>query len=131
MGCHPLSAGPRRVTLTWFSLRVISANTKNPEAAWKVYRTWYDKESQMRNFKIAGVLSTRLDIKNSPEVKGDKFAQVFAAQTPYVKLELLIAEWPKIGDATITAIQEALTGVKPPEQALMDAHAAANRALGL
>jgi ABC-type glycerol-3-phosphate transport system substrate-binding protein len=48
-----------------------------------------------------------------------------------VKWEPLLAEWPKIGDAMITAVQEALTGVKTPEQALKDAHAATNRALGL
>jgi hypothetical protein len=30
----------------------------------------------------------------------------------------------------ITAIQEALAGVKTPERALKDAHAATNRALG-
>ncbi len=130
MALAPVPLGKKKVTSTWFSLRVISSSTKNPEAAWKVYRTWYDKESQMRNFRIAGVLSTRLDVKNSPEVKNDKFAQVFAAQTPYVKLEPLVPEWPKIGDAVITAIQEALTGVKTPEAALKDAHMAANRALG-
>ncbi len=131
MALAPVPVGKKKVTSTWFSMRVISAFTKNPEAVWKVYRTWMDTESQMRNFKIAGVLSTRLDIKNSPEVKADKFAQVFAAQTPYVKLEPLAPEWPKIGDAMITAIQEALTGVKTPEQALKDAHAATNRALGV
>ena len=131
MALAPVPVGKKKVTSTWFSMRVISAFTKNPEAAWKVYRTWMDTESQMRNFKIAGVLSTRLDIKNSPEVKADKFAQVFAAQTPYVKLEPLAPEWPKIGDAMITAIQEALTGVKTPEAALKDAHAATNRALGV
>jgi multiple sugar transport system substrate-binding protein len=131
MTLAPVPVGKKKVTSTWFSSRVISSSTKNPEAAWKVYRTWYDKESQMRNFKIAGVLSTRLDIKNSPEVKNDTFAQVFAAQTPYVKLEPLVPEWPKIGDAVITAIQEGLTGIKGPEQALKDAHLAANRALGI
>lgn len=130
MALAPVPVNKKKVTSTWFSLRVISAFTKNPEATWKVYKAWYDKDSQMRNFMIAGVLSTRLDIRNSPEVKGDKFAQVFAAQTPYVKLEPLLAEWPKIGDAMLTALQEALTGVKTPEQALKDAHAATNRALG-
>ncbi len=130
MALAPVPVGKKKVTSTWFSLRVISAFTKNPDAVWKVYKTWHDPESQMRNFKIAGVLSTRLDIRNSPEVKNDTFAQVFAAQTPYVKLEPLTAAWPKIGDATITAIQEALTGVKTPEQALKDAHVAANQALG-
>ncbi len=131
MALAPVPVGKKKVTSTWFSSRVISSSTKNPEAAWKVYRSWYDHESQMRNFKIAGVLSTRLDIKNSPEVTNDKFAQVFAAQTPYVKLEPLVPEWPKIGDAVITAVQEALTGVKTPEAALKDAHEAANRALGV
>jgi len=131
MALAPVQVGKKKVTSTWFSMRVISAFTKNPEAAWKVYRTWMDTESQMRNFKIAGVLSTRLDIKNSPEVKADGFAQVFAAQTPYVKLEPLAPEWPKIGDAMITAIQEGLTGVKAPEQALKDAHLATNRILGV
>jgi multiple sugar transport system substrate-binding protein len=131
MALAPVPVAKKKVTSAWFSVRVISAFTKNPEAAWKVYKAWYNKDSQMRNFKIAGVLSTRLDIRNSPEVKGDKFAQVFAAQTPYVKLEPLVAEWPKIGDAMLTAIQEGLTGVKTPEAALKGAHEATNRALGV
>jgi multiple sugar transport system substrate-binding protein len=131
MALAPVPMNKKTVTSAWFSLRVISAFTKNPEAAWKVYKAWYDKESQMRNFRIAGVLSTRLDVRNSPEVKGDKFAQVFAAQTPYVKLEPLVPEWPKIGDAVLTAIQEGLTGVKTPEAALKGAHEATNRALGV
>jgi len=58
--------------LTWFSVRAISGFARAPDAAWKVYHTWYDTESQMRNFEIAGVLSTHLDVKNSPEAKGDE-----------------------------------------------------------
>jgi len=131
MAVAPLPVGKKKVTSTYFSMRVISAFTKNPDATWKVYRTWYNKETQMRNFKIAGSLSSRLDFKDSPEVKGDKLAQVFALQTPYVKLEPLLAEWPKIGDAMITAIQESLAGIKTPEQALKDAHLATNRVLGV
>ena len=131
MAVAPLPVGKKKVTSTYFSMRVISAFTKNPEAAWKVYRAWYNQETQVRNFKIAGSLSSRLDFKNSPEVKADKFAQVFVAQSPYVKLEPLLAEWPKIGDDMITAIQEGLAGVKTPEQALKDAHLATNRVLGV
>lgn len=131
MALAPVPVGKKKVTSAWFSVRVISAFTKNPDAAWKVYRTWMDRESQMRNFKIAGVLSSRLDVRNSPEVKADKYARVFSAQTPYVKLEPLVPEWPKIGDAMLTAIQEGLTGVKTPEAALKGAHEATNRALGV
>jgi len=126
----PVPAGKPRVTATWFAMRVISSSAKNPEAAWKVYKAFYSKETQLRNFKIAAVLSTRQDVRSAPEVQNDKFAKIYSAQTPYVKLEPLIPEWPKIGDAMITAIQEALTGIKTPEEALKDAHLAANRALG-
>jgi ABC-type glycerol-3-phosphate transport system substrate-binding protein len=131
MAPAPLPVGKKRVTAAEYGMRVISAFTKNPEAAWKVYKAWYSPETQLRNFKIAGVLSARLDVKNSPEMVNNKFAKVYASQAPYAKLEPLIPEWPKIGDAMITAVQEAFSGVKTPEQALRDAHIAANRALGV
>ena len=62
-------------------------------------------------------------------MQNNKFANVYAAQAPFAKLEPRIPEWPKIGDAMITAVQEAFSGVKTPEQALKDAHASANRTL--
>jgi multiple sugar transport system substrate-binding protein len=126
----PLPVGKKRVTAAWFSVRVISTFTKNPDAAWSVYKAWYGKDQQMLNFKNDAFMSTRPDVRNSPEVKGHKFAPIALAQAPYVKWDPLIPEWPKIGDAMLTAIQEAFTGVKTSEQALKDAHAAENRALG-
>ena len=131
MAAAPVPVGKKRVTAAEYGLRVISPYTKNPEAAWKVYKAWHEKDVQLRNFKIAGVLSARLDVKNSPDMANDKFAKVYASQAPYAKLEPLIPEWPKIGDAMITAVQEAFSGIKTPEQALRDAHIATNRALGV
>jgi len=131
MAAAPLPVGKKQVTAAEYGLRVISPYTKNPEAAWKVYKAWYEKDIQLRNFKIAGVLSARLDVKASPDMANDKFAKVYASQAPYAKLEPLIPEWPKIGDAMITAVQEAFSGIKTPEQALRDAHIATNRALGV
>ena len=72
-----------------------------------------------------------VDVKNSPEIQNNKFAKVFGAQAPYGKIEPLIPEWPKIGDALITGVQEAFSGTKTTEQALKDVHTAANRALGV
>jgi multiple sugar transport system substrate-binding protein len=126
----PLPVGKKKVTAAWFSLRVISASTKHPEEAWKVYKAWYGKDQQVLNFRNDAFVSTRLDVRNAPEVKSHKFAPIGLAQAPYVKWEPLIPEWPKITDAMLTAIQEAFTGVKTPEQALKDAHLATNRALG-
>ena len=125
----PIPVNKKKVTTVEYGMRVISAFTKNPEAAWKVYKYWYGHDIQLRNFQIAAVLSARLDVKNGPEMQNDKFAKVYSAQAPFAKLEPRIPEWPKIGDAVITAVQEAFSGVKTPEQALKDAHAAANRTL--
>lgn len=131
MAAAPIPSGKKRVSSVEYGLRVISAYTKYPEEAWKVYKSWISKEVQLRNFKIYGVMSARLDVKNSPDVQNHKFAKVFAAQGPYGKIEPMIPEWPKIGDAMITAVQEAFSGVKTSEQALKDAHIATNRALGV
>jgi multiple sugar transport system substrate-binding protein len=126
----PVPAGPKKkVTAAEYGMRVISAYTKNPEAAWKVYKYWYGHDIQLRNFQIAAVLSARLDVKNGPEMQNDKYAKVYSAQAQFAKLEPRIPEWPKIGDAVITAVQEAFSGIKTPEQALKDAHASANRTL--
>ncbi len=131
MAAAPIPSGKRRVTSVEYGMRVISAFTKHPEEAWKVYKAWVSKDVQLRNFKIYGVISARLDVKNSPEIANNKFAKIFAAQAPYGKIEPLIPEWPKIGDATITAVQEGFSEVKTPEQALKDLHTATNRALGV
>ena len=127
----PIPVNKKKVTTVEYGMRVISAFTKNPEETWKVYKSWYSKDVQMRNFNIYGVISARLDVKNSPDIGKNKFAKVFAAQGPYTKIEPSIPEWPKIGDAMITAVQEAFSGMKTPEAALRDAHLATNRALGV
>jgi len=126
----PLPVFRKKVTSVEYGMRVISAFTKNPEQTWKVYKTWYSKDIQTRNFKIYGVISARLDVKGSPDIAKDKFARVYAAQAPFTKIEPSIPEWPKIGDAMITAVQEAFSGVKTPEAALRGVHEATNRALG-
>ncbi len=131
MAAAPIPSGKKRVSSVEYGLRVISAFTKHPEEAWKVYKSWLSKEVQLRNFKIYGVMSARLDVRSSPEIANHKFAKVFAAQGQYGKIEPMIPEWPKIGDAMITAVQEGFSGTKTPEQALRDAHTAANRALGV
>ena len=131
MAAAPIPSGKKRVSSVEYGMRVISAFTKHPEEAWKVYKAWVSKDVQLRNFKIYGVMSARLDVKNSPEIANHKFAKIFAAQATYGKIEPRIPEWHKIGDATITAVQEGFSGVKTPEQALKDLHIATNRALGV
>ena len=61
---------------------------------------------QLWNFKDHGVLSARLDMRNSPDIANDKFAEVQSSQAAYTKIEPRVPEWPKTGDATIRAVRE-------------------------
>ena len=117
-------AGQKPISSCWISMRVISAYTKNPEEAWKVYRYIYSDENQARWFKYMKLPSAQTDIRNSTDVLRDKFSSVVAeaAETHKVKFEPRIPEWPEIGDAMTTAVQETITGRKTAKDALLDAH---------
>lgn len=117
-------AGQKPITSCWISMRVISASTKHPEEAWKVYRYIYSDENQARWFKYMKLPSAQKHIRNSTEVLRDKFSSVVAeaAEIHTVKYEPFIPEWPQIGDAMITAVQETITGRRSAKEALLAAH---------
>ena len=117
-------AGQKPYTSCWIGMRVISAFTKHPEEAWKVFRYIYSDENQARWFKWMKLPSSQKHLRNSDMVLRDKFSSVAAeaAETHVVKYEPLIPEWPEIGDAMITAVQETITGRKDAKEALLAAH---------
>jgi multiple sugar transport system substrate-binding protein len=121
--------GKEKATAAWISSRVISAYTKHPEEAWRLYKFIHDYENQVRWFRGAGVLSSRTDVRFSEEVMNNSFARVMAEQAPYARFEPLVLEWPEIGDAMITAIQDTLSGRKSADKALADLHNEVNAIL--
>ncbi len=127
MAAIPASrAGRRPTTSAWIDMRVISAYTKHPDEVWKVYRYIYSEENQKNWFKHMHLPSAQKALRRSKEVMDDKFASVvaMASDTHDVKFEPMIPQWPDIGDAMITAVQETISGIKSAEQALADAHKA-------
>jgi len=54
---------------------------------------------------------------------------VIASQLPYGKVEPQIKQWPEIMDTFTTSLQEAIVGMKSPEQALSEAHERINAIL--
>lgn len=116
--------GEKPVSSAFIGMRVISAKTKHPEEAWKVFRYIYSQENQERWFRYMGLPSSIRAIRESPMVTNHPFAGPVAraAATHIVKYEPLIPEWLQIGDAVTSAVQEAVAGTKPADRALMDAH---------
>lgn len=116
--------GNKPVSSAFISMRVISAKTKHPEEAWKVYRYIYSQENQERWFRYMHLPSSIAAIRSSPMTMNDLFAGTVAraADSHDVMYEPLIPEWLEIGDAMITAVQETVSGTKPAEKALTDAH---------
>jgi multiple sugar transport system substrate-binding protein len=116
--------GEKPTSSAFIGMRVISAKTKYPEEAWKVFRYIYSQENQERWFRYMGLPSSIRTIRNSPMVADHQFAGPVAraADSHRVLYEPLIPEWLQIGDAVTTAVQETVAGTKPAERALQDAH---------
>jgi len=128
----PVAAGvsPKYTTTAWLSTWVIGRNTKYPEAAWKLLRHQTSKPMTEKWFRDARVLSSRRDVSGGLESLGitgynellfDKFARVIAGELAHAKFVPQVKEWPQIIETVNTAVQEAFTKAKSPEQALSEA----------
>ncbi len=118
----PVPAGRRRITAAWLSGWIMSPHTAHPEAAWRFIKFLTSKETEKKFFEDNRVISSRKDVNVLPLVKMDKFSRVIVQELQHARLEPQIKEWPEIFDAFATALQEAMTGAKPWERALLDAH---------
>ena len=101
----------------------MSPNTKHPDQAWKLIKFITSKDTELKWFVDNRVTSSRKDVSGvAPEILNDKFASVMASQLPNGKVEPQIPQWPEIMDTFTTSLQEAIVGMKSPEEALAEAH---------
>jgi multiple sugar transport system substrate-binding protein len=108
----------------------MSPNTKHPNEAWQLIKFITSKDIELKWFVDNRVTSSRKDVSGvAPEILNDKFASVMASQLPYGKVEPQIPQWPEIMDTFTTSLQEAIVGMKTPEQALGEAHQRINAIL--
>lgn len=118
----PMPEGRKRVTAAWLSGWIMSPHTQHAEEAWKFIKFLTSKDIEKKFFEDNRVISSRRDVNALPMVQVDKFSRVLVSELKYSRLEAQIREWPEIFDAFATALQEAITGAKPMERALLDAH---------
>ncbi len=117
----PLPVGRKNVTFSQMDFWAISSTTKQKEAAWDFLKYLTSEEVQVKFFKDNGVTSARVDVGESELITGDKFASVISAQIPYGKAMPMFISMNEVNDAIIIAAQEAVTGQRTPEEALLDA----------
>ncbi len=128
--CAPAPIKTRQGTAIWLSSWVMSPNTKHPNEAWELIKFITSKEIEVKWFVDNRVLSSRKDVSGvAPEILNDKFGSVIASQLPYGMVEPQIKQWPEIMDTFTTSLQEAIVGMKTPEQALGEAHERINAIL--
>ena len=119
----PIPKGRKQITAAWLDAWIMSPHTRYPGEAWKFIKFLSSKEIEKKFFEDNRVISSRKDVNTLPMVRTDKFSRVIVAELENARLEPFIKEWPEIFDAFATALQEAITGAKPTERALLDAHA--------
>jgi len=128
--CAPAPVQRKQATAIWLSSWVMSPNTKHPAEAWELLKFITSKEIELKWFKDNRVTSSRKDVSGvAPEILNDKFASVLASQLPYGKVEPQIKQWPEIMDTFTTSLQEAIVGMKDPDEALAEAHTRINAIL--
>jgi len=128
--CAPAPVQRKQATAIWLSSWVMSPNTKHPAEAWELLKFITSKEIELKWFMDNRVTSSRKDVSGvAPEILNDKFASVLASQLPYGKVEPQIKQWPEIMDTFTTSLQEAIVGMKDPDEALNEAHTRINAIL--
>ena len=128
--CAPAPVKVKPATAIWLSSWVMSPNTKHPNEAWQLIKFITSKETELKWFVDNRVTSSRKDVSGvAPEILNDKFASVMASQLPFGKVEPQIPQWPAIMDTFTTSLQEAIVGMKSPDQALAEAHQRINAIL--
>jgi ABC-type glycerol-3-phosphate transport system substrate-binding protein len=130
LSCAPAPVKVKPATAIWLSSWVMSPSTKHPNEAWQLIKFITSKETELKWFVDNRVTSSRKDVSGvAPEILNDKFASVMASQLPFGKVEPQIPQWPEIMDTFTTSLQEAIVGMKSPDEALAEAHQRINAIL--
>lgn len=121
--------GTTRASAGRGSLHAISSQSKYPEIAWEILNFINSKERQLITWNEAKVFPSRFEALNDNLIKDDPIAKVIFEESQYGMTAPLTPAWPETGVKVMDTIQEALLGVKIPEQAIRDAAIEARRLL--
>lgn len=105
---------------------VILNNSEVVDESWEFLKWFTSKENNIEFCKSVGRFSPRSDVTPEEVWGDDEIMKVFADQMKYAMPRGPHPKWPEISATIISAVQESLSGLREPEQALQDAQIKVN-----
>ncbi|NLK21250.1 MAG: ABC transporter substrate-binding protein [Epulopiscium sp.] len=100
---------------------VITSSSEVIDESWEFLKWFLSKENNIDFCKTVGRFSPRSDVTPEEVWGDDEIMKVFADQMQYAMPRGPHPKWPEVSSVVINAVQESLSGVKAPAQALKDA----------
>lgn len=99
----------------------ISSGSKNPEAAFKLIQYITNAENQLKFYREATMLPTRLSVFELPEIKNNPELKVLLEASETAVSYPIYTRWAEANRVLVDALHAALLKMKTPEQAAKDA----------
>jgi multiple sugar transport system substrate-binding protein len=122
-GVVPLPTNKQGGTILGGENWAITSTSKVKDAAWDIIKYSQDP-ARLKDYLIAsGRLPSRTDMINDATWQNDKSTKVFADAMNIAKARAYGPNYPKASDAVQEMLQQVLTGVKSPEDAVKETEA--------
>lgn len=120
-GLVDLPAGKEKATILGGDNWAITATSKHKDIAWDIIK-FSQKPEYLKPLLIEGArIPSRKDLINDDYWQTDQYMKIFADQHQYAKARAYGPNYPKISEAVQDMVQQTVTGVKSPEDAVKEA----------
>lgn len=120
-GLVDLPAGKEKATILGGDNWAITATSKHKDIAWDIIK-FSQKPEYLKPLLIGGArIPSRKDLINDDYWQIDQYMKIFADQHQYAKARAYGPNYPKISEAVQDMVQQTVTGVKSPEDAVKEA----------
>lgn len=120
-GLVDLPAGKEKATILGGDNWAITATSKHKDIAWDIIK-FSQKPEYLKPLLIGGArIPSRKDLINDDYWQTDQYMKIFADQHQYAKARAYGPNYPKISEAVQDMVQQTVTGVKSPEDAVKEA----------
>jgi multiple sugar transport system substrate-binding protein len=112
---------PGKVSLSGGWLLSVGANTKNPDAAWKLVQLAMNKENSLFFYTKATQVSVRGDVTSDPAyLQGNPTQKFWTDMVSVTQYRPAYAVYPQISNQLQAATESVITGQATPDKATSD-----------
>lgn len=122
-GLVDLPQGKEKATILGGDNWAIASTSKHKEIAWDIIK-FSQKKEYLKPLLVGGArIPSRKDLIKDEYWQTDKYMKIFADQHQYAKARAYGPNYPKISEAVQDMVQQTVTGVKTPDDAVKEATA--------